>query len=51
MAKDKSRSMGRVAHETRGFEEAAEWNVCQQISMTPQERQRAARKLKGRAFP
>jgi hypothetical protein len=30
MAKDKSRSMKRVAHEARGFEEAAEWDVCQQ---------------------
>ncbi len=45
------RTMERIVHKSRSFEEAAEWDVEQQVAMTPQERMRAAHELKRRAFP
>jgi hypothetical protein len=43
--------MERVVHKSRSFEEAAEWDVRQQVAMSPQERIRAARALQRRAYP
>ena len=43
--------MERVVHKATSFEEADRWDVEQQISMSAEERQRAARVLKDRAFP
>jgi hypothetical protein len=43
--------MERVVHKTRSHEEAARWDVEQQVSMTPQQRLAAARVLKDRVFP
>jgi hypothetical protein len=43
--------MERVVHKSRSFEEAAEHDIRQQVSMTPQERMRIARILKERAYP
>ena len=37
--------MERIVHKSRGHEEADQWDVEQQINMTPQERMRAAKKL------
>ena len=42
--------MERVVHKSRSFEEAARWDVQQQIAMSPQERIRAARELQRRAY-
>lgn len=43
--------MERVVHKATNFEEADRWDVEQRISMSAEERQRAARVLKDRAFP
>ena len=43
--------MERVVHKSRSHEDAAEWDIEQHVSMSPQERLRAARELKERAFP
>jgi hypothetical protein len=43
--------MERVVHVSQGHEEARRWDVEQQVAMTPEERMRAARELKRRAFP
>lgn len=43
--------MERVVHKSRSFEEAADWDVQQQVEMSPQERMRVARALKRRAYP
>ncbi len=43
--------MERVVHKSSNHEEAARWDVEQQVSMTPQERLAAARALKDRAYP
>jgi hypothetical protein len=43
--------MERTVHKAHDFEAAAQWDVRQQISLSPQERLRAARTLKERAFP
>ena len=43
--------MERVVHKSSSHEEARRWDVQQHVSMTPEERMRAARELKGRAFP
>jgi len=41
----------RVVNKTRSFEQAAEWDVRQQVAMTPRQRMRIARELKERAYP
>ncbi|MEM6327143.1 MAG: hypothetical protein AAF791_08495 [Bacteroidota bacterium] len=41
----------RTVHKARGFEEADAWDRAQHLQMTPDERRRAARVLKLRAFP
>jgi hypothetical protein len=38
-------------HKARSFEEADRWDVEQHVAMTPDERLRAARVLKDRAYP
>jgi len=43
--------MERVVHKSWSHEEARRWDVHQHVSMSPQERMRAARILKDRAFP
>jgi len=43
--------MERIAHKSRRFAEADEWDIRQQISMTPQERMQAAREIKFRIYP
>jgi hypothetical protein len=44
-------AMERVAHKSKSYEEATRWDIEQQVRMTPEERLRAARILKDRAFP
>ena len=43
--------MDRIVRKSLGHEEAARWDIEQQLRMTPEERLRAARVLKDRAFP
>ena len=43
--------MERVVHKASSHEEAHRWDIEQNVSMTPEERLRAARQLKDRAFP
>jgi len=42
--------MRRVVNIARGHKEAAKWDLLQQTSMSPEERQRVAKKLKERVF-
>lgn len=42
--------MERIVHKARSFEEAAEYDVRQQLAMTPQERVDAARELQRRFY-
>jgi hypothetical protein len=41
----------RVVHKASSHEEAARWDVSQHVAMSPEERLRAARALKDRAYP
>lgn len=43
--------MEKVGKRSRSFEEAEEWDIEQQVSMTPQERMKAAKAIKDRLFP
>ena len=43
--------MDRVVNKAQSFEEAAEWDVRQQVSMSPQARIRASRELRARVYP
>lgn len=43
--------MERVVHKASSHEEAHRWDVEQQVSMSPEERLRASRQLKDRAYP
>lgn len=42
--------MDRVAHKSHSFAEAAEWDIRQQLEMTPEERQAVARALRERVY-
>jgi hypothetical protein len=42
--------MRRVIHIAQGFREAKEWEIFQEISLTPAQRQRAAKFLKQRFY-
>ena len=42
--------MERTVHKARSFREAAQWDVEQQVQMSPQERWLAARRLKERVY-
>ena len=44
-------SMREIAvHKSRSFREAQEWDVAQQLSMTPEKRREAARELQRRFY-
>ena len=43
--------MERVVNKADSFEQADEWDIRQQVEMTPAERMRIARALKKRAYP
>jgi len=40
----------KVVKISKSFKEAEEWDIEQQITMTPQERQRVAKELKRRVY-
>jgi hypothetical protein len=40
-----------VVHIAKGFKEADEWDIQQQVSMTPQQRLAAAKELRDRVYP
>jgi hypothetical protein len=40
----------RVVHKAKNFQEAEEWDILQNIRMTPEERQAAAKELKIRFY-
>ena len=42
--------MDRVVHKAKNFAAAAQWDIEQQIQMTPQERQLIARRLRERVY-
>jgi hypothetical protein len=42
--------MERIVRKSQGFEQADRWDVEQQTSMTPEERQEVARELRERAY-
>jgi len=42
--------MKRIVHISRSFEEAEQWDIEQNISMTPEERLEAAKELRERVF-
>lgn len=43
--------MDRIVRKSLSHIDAASWDIKQHLSMTPEERLRAARTLKDRAFP
>ena len=43
-------SMKRVYHKSTDFRESEEWNIQQHLSMTPEERQKAAAELRKRVY-
>jgi hypothetical protein len=42
--------MRRVIHVAKGFHDAREWEILQELSMTPAQRQRVAKALKERFY-
>jgi hypothetical protein len=42
--------MKRVAHKSRTFSDAERWDIQQQVGMSSEERQQAAKELKVRVF-
>ena len=42
--------MKRIVNKALGYKAAEAWDVKQQLSMTPQERQRAAKELRDRFY-
>ena len=44
-------TMERVVNIARSHKEADEWDIRQQVAMSPQERLRASRELRRRAYP
>ena len=44
-------ALERIVHKAKDFESAAEWDLQQQLRMTPQERMNVARTLKERVYP
>lgn len=43
--------MERIVHKSDDFALAEQWDIEQQLRMTPQQRQSASRTLKERAYP
>ncbi len=39
-----------IVNKAKNFKEAEEWDIQQQIQMTPEERQKVAKKLKERVY-
>lgn len=50
-APDYDETMEKVVNIARSHKEADEWDVRQQVAMSPQERIRASRELRRRAYP
>jgi hypothetical protein len=44
------KSMKRIVHKSHNFAEAELWDINQQVSLSPEERQTAAKELKSRVF-
>jgi len=42
--------MEKIVHISRDFREAEEWDILQQVSMTPEQRQEAAAELRRRVY-
>jgi hypothetical protein len=42
--------MKKIVHKSRNFKEAEEWDILQQIKMTPEERQDIALALRKRVY-
>jgi predicted Fe-S protein YdhL (DUF1289 family) len=42
--------MKRVFHKARDFKEAEEWDIFQQVKMTPEERQKVATQLREKVY-
>ncbi|MBN2384043.1 hypothetical protein JXQ70_14300 [bacterium] len=42
--------MERIVNKAKSFKEADEWDIIQQLSMTPEQRQAIARELKRRMY-
>ena len=42
--------MERIVHKSKTFDEAADWDVEQQLAMSPQERMAIAKRLKERVY-
>lgn len=42
--------MKRIVHKSRDFREVELWDIKQQVSLSPEERQKAAKELKARVF-
>jgi exonuclease III len=42
--------MERIVHKSKSFKDAESWDIQQQISMTPEERQKAAKFLKEKYY-
>ena len=43
--------MERIVHKTHSHQDARRWDIEQHVSMTPEERLRAARAIKERVYP
>jgi hypothetical protein len=43
--------MERVVHKAKSFKEAEDWDIEQQVAMTPEQRLRAAKELRDRVYP
>jgi hypothetical protein len=42
--------MERICKKSKNFKEAEDWDIKQQLSMTPEERQAAAKELRERVY-
>ena len=42
--------MERIVHKTKNFKDAEKYNINQNISMSPEQRQAAAKKIKERVY-
>jgi hypothetical protein len=51
MPSEKERVLERTVHKSHDFETATKWDIHQHLELSPEERLRAARMLKERAFP
>jgi len=42
--------MERIVHKAKSFKEAEEWDIMQQINLTPEQRQEVARELEEQVY-